>query len=411
MSHGNDHPGVAEATSILAATPLVDGHNDLPWQFRKRVDNHLDAIDLTADTSALEPTMHTDIARLRKGRVGAQFWSLYLPSSIEGPGAARALFEQIDVTHRMIERYGDVFEHATSADDIERIFAAGKIASVLAIEGGYAIENSLAVLRQAYRCGARYMTLTHNDNTDWADSATDEPRHDGLSDFGREVVEEMNRLGMIVDLSHVAPSTMHDALDTSEAPVLFSHSNARALCDHPRNVPDDVLARVREVGGVVMATFVPPFVSQEARQHRAVAESEEERLEEEATAEGLHGDAADAAVDLGMKEWLVAHPAPRATLEQVADHIDYLRESVGIDGVGIGSDFDGITMVPVGLEDVSKYPSLIAELLRRGYSADDVSKVAGLNVIRLLRGVEACAHDLGGQQPQRSSSAERGRGR
>jgi membrane dipeptidase len=346
--------------------------------------------------------MHTDIARLRRGRVGAQFWSLFLPSSIEGPGAARALFEQIDVTHRMIERYADVFEQAASADDIERIFSAGKIASILAIEGGYAIENSLAVLRQAYRCGARYMTLTHNDNTDWADSATDEPRHGGLADFGREVVREMNRLGMIVDLSHTAPATMHDAIDTSEAPVLFSHSNAQALCDHPRNVPDDVLARVREVGGMVMATFVPPFVSEEARHHRLAAEAERRRLEAEAgAAEGADSLPADKAadIDIHMEAWLDAHPAPRATLEQVADHIDYLRDVLGVDGVGIGSDFDGITMVPVGLEDVSTYPALIAELLRRGYSAEDVGKVAGRNLLRLMREVEGAAIKIAAARP------------
>ena len=391
-----------EAHRILAETPLIDGHNDLPFQYRKRVGNRLDGIDLAADTATLVPTMHTDIARLRRGRVGAQFWALYLPSSIEGPGAARALFEQIDVTHRMIERYSEVFEHATSAADIERIFATGKIASVLAIEGGYAIENSLAVLRQAYRCGARYMTLTHNDNTDWADSATDEPRHGGLADFGREVVREMNRLGMIVDLSHAAPSTMHDAIDTSEAPVLFSHSNARALCDHPRNVPDDVLARLREVGGMVMATFVPPFISEDARHHRRGAEAERQRLKADVGA----GEAADslpqdkvAGVDSQMDAWLEANPAPRATLEQVADHIDYLRDAVGIDGVGIGSDFDGITMVPVGLEDVSTYPALIAELLRRGYSAEDVGKVAGRNLLRLMREVASAGIEITAARP------------
>ena len=400
MSNTTDTRHLEEANRILAETPLIDGHNDLPFQYRKRVDNRLDGIDLAGDTGTLVPTMHTDIARLRRGRVGAQFWSLFLPSSIEGPGAARALFEQIDVTHRMIERYSDVFEQATSADDIERIFAAGKIASVLAIEGGYAIENSLGVLRQAYRCGARYMTLTHNHNTDWADSATDESRHGGLADFGREVVREMNRLGMMVDLSHVAPSTMHDAIDTSEAPVLFSHSNARALCDHPRNVPDDVLARVREVGGLVMATFVPPFVSEEARHHRLAAEVERQRRETmsaeagESTAEKKAAD-----IDISMNAWLEANPAPRATLEQVADHIDYLRDAVGVDGVGIGSDFDGITMVPVGLEDVSTYPALITELLRRGYSTGDTAKVAGQNLLRLMREVEGAAIRITAARP------------
>lgn len=391
MPHSTDNSYLTEAVRILTRTPLIDGHNDLPWQFRSRVDNHLEAINIEADTAVLDPPMHTDINRLRRGRLGGQFWSLYLPARLEGPGVARVLFEQIDVTLRLIDRHSEVFEQATSADEVERIFSSGRIASVLAIEGGYAIENSLAVLRQAYRCGARYMTLTHNDNTDWADSATDEPRHDGLTAFGREVVREMNRLGMIVDLSHVAPSTMHDALDTSEAPVLFSHSNARALCNHPRNVPDDVLERVRDVGGVVMATFVPPFVSAEARDHRIASEDEQHRLQAAVAAEGLNGAAAAAAVDQRMNEWLQTTPAPRATLEQVADHIDYLRDTVGINGVGIGSDFDGITTVPVGLEDVSTYPALIAELLRRGYSAGAVAKVAGQNLLRLMREVEGAA--------------------
>jgi len=361
-----------KAREILRETPLIDGHNDLPWQYRKRVDNHLDRIDLASDTRELDPPMHTDIPRLRAGQLGGQFWSLYLPSSLEGPGAARALIEQIDVTRRMVDRYPDTFEPAASADDIERIFAAGKIASVLAIEGGYSIEGSLAVLRQAFDLGCRYMTLTHNDNTAWADSATDKPKHGGLTLFGREVVREMNRLGMMVDLSHVAPSTMHDAMDTSEAPVLFSHSSARALCDHPRNVPDEVLERIRDCGGLVNVTFVPPFLSENARHHRLAGEKERERLEkaaanaaasDPATGDGSGADGSESSgaaaetvledaerIDRLMDEWLEANPAPRATLSQVADHIDHIREVAGIDHVGIGSDFDGIKMVPVGLE-------------------------------------------------------------
>ena len=385
------------ARRILAETPLIDGHNDLPWQYSRRVGNRLGEIDIAEDTSTLSPPMHTDIPRLRRGGVGAQFWSLYLPAELEGPGAARVLFEQIDLTHRMIDRYADTFELALCADDVERIMAGGKIASLLAIEGGYAIEGSMAVLRQAYRCGARYMTLTHNHNTAWADSATDEPHHGGLSDFGREVVREMNRLGMMVDLAHVAPSTMHDALDVSEAPVVFTHSNARALCDHPRNVPDDVLARVREQEGVVMATFVPPFTSEEACRHRFAYEDERERVEAEVARGGLRGEAADA-VRERLEAWLGAHPAPLATLQQVADHIDYLRDALGIDGVGIGSDFDGITSVPVGLEDVSTYPALLAELLDRGYTEEEVAKIAGRNVLRVFRDVEEVAERLRGER-------------
>jgi len=370
-----------KARAILRETPLIDGHNDLPWQFRQRVNNHLGKIDLDADTSVLEPPLHTDIPRLRKGHVGAQFWALYLPSSLEGPGAARVLFEQIDVTRRIIARYADTFVLATCADDIIHTFGEGKIACVLAIEGGHAIENSLAVLRQAFVAGARYMTLTHNDNIAWADAATDEPRHGGLTAFGKEVVREMNRIGMMVDLSHVSPATMHDAMDVSEAPVIFSHSSARAVCDHPRNVPDDVLERVHDIEGLVMATFVPSFISEEVRDHRYAFEAEEERLE----SEGIEV----AELDRRKDEWLEANPAPRATLQQVADHIDHLREVAGIDHLGIGADFDGITALPVGLEDVSKYPDLFAELLHRGYSADDVAKVAGRNLLRVMYEVEA----------------------
>lgn len=370
-----------KARDILRETPLIDGHNDLPWQFRERVNNHLGKIDLETDTSLLDPPMHTDIPRMRRGHIGAQFWALYVPASFEGPGAARVLFEQIDVTRRIIAHYSETFALATCADDIIHAFSAGKIASVLAIEGGHAIENSLAVLRQAYVAGARYMTLTHNDNIAWADAATDEPRLGGLSAFGKEVVREMNRIGMMVDLSHAAPATVHDAMDVSEAPVIFSHSGARAVCDHPRNVPDDVLQRVHDVEGLVMATFVPSFVSEEARHHRSAYDAEKERLE----GEGLEADEIERRTDA----WREANPAPSATLQQVADHIDHLREVAGIDHIGIGSDFDGITMVPRGLEDVSKYPDLFTELLKRGYSADDVAKIAGRNLLRVMYEIEA----------------------
>lgn len=378
------------ARQVLRTTPLIDGHNDLAWQFRKRVANHVETIDLESDTSTLDPPMHTDISRLRYGHVGAQFWALYLPSSYEGPGAARVLFEQIDVMRRIIAHYPETFALATSADEICSAFADGKIASVLAIEGGHAIENSLAVLRQAYVAGCRYMTLTHNDNVDWADSGTDEPRHGGLTPFGREVVREMNRLGMMVDLSHTSTATMHDAIDTSEAPVLFSHSGARAVCDHPRNVPDEVLERVRQIEGLVMVTFVPAFVSVEARDHRYRAETEEARLKKE----GLDGEE----LEIRKEAWLENNPAPRATLTQVVDHIDHLRDVAGVDHVGIGGDFDGITMVPEGLEDVSKYPALMEELLHRGYSDDDVSKIAGRNLLRVMYEIEAAAGRIDAQR-------------
>ena len=373
-----------QARQILREVPLIDGHNDLPYQYKTRVNNRLDEIDLEADTSGLDPPMHTDIPRLREGQLGGQFWSLYIPPELEGPGAARALFDQIDVARRIVARYDETFELASTADDVERIFASGKIASLLAIEGGYSIEGSLGVLRQAYALGARYMTLTHNANIAWADSATDEARHRGLTEFGREVVREMQRLGMLVDLSHVSPATMNDVLDRAETAVIFSHSSARALCDHPRNVPDEVLQRIPDNGGVVMVTFVPAFLSKEARLHRAAFDAERERL----VAEN-----ADEATDF-ENEWLEENPAPRATLEQAADHIDHFKEVMGVDHIGIGGDFDGIAMVPVGLEDVSTYPALIAELLGRGYSADDVKKIAGLNVLRALRAGEETAARL-----------------
>ena len=380
-----------KAREILRSTLLIDGHNDLPWQYRTRVGNHVDQIDLAADTSTLEPTMHTDLPRLREGQLAAQFWSLFIPVKYDRPGAAKILFEQIDVTLRMIERYADTFELARCADDIERIAAAGKIASVLAIEGGHSIENSLSVLRQAHAIGARYMTLTHNDNIAWADSATDEPQHGGLTAFGKEVVREMNRLGMMVDLSHVAPATMRDAMDVSEAPVIFSHSSARAVCNHPRNVPDDVLRRVRDSDAIVMATFVPSFISEEARLHRAEAEVEEKRVKD------AGADAEE--VERALETWLESNPMPSSTLQQVADHIDHLRDVAGIDQIGIGSDFDGIRAVPVGLEDVSKYPALIAELLERGYSEDDVAKIAGRNVLRVMREAEAAAERIRETRP------------
>ena len=383
---------VDRARQVLRRVPLVDGHNDLPWQLRRRVDNHLERIDLTESTADLDPPLHTDIPRLREGGVGAQFWSVFIPTTEAGPGAAATVIEQIDVVHRMAERYPDTFEVAYGADDVRRIFAEGKIASLIGIEGGHSIESSLAVLRQLHRAGARYMTLTHGENTAWADSATDTPEHGGLTEFGREVVREMNRLGMLVDLSHVSGETMHDALDTTDAPVIFSHSSARALTAHPRNVPDDVLERLRDDGGVVMVTFVQPFVSEELRQWYAAREAEEARLA------SLHPGEPET-VEEGVERWEETHARPRTTLSQVADHIDHVRDVAGIDHVGIGSDFDGIPSGPEGLEDVSDFPLLFAELLRRGYSEEELEKIAGLNLLRVFDRAEEVAAELRAARP------------
>lgn len=371
---------------VVATVPLIDGHNDVPWQYRTRVQNHLDEIDFR-DTTKLDPPMHTDLARLSQSGIGGQFWSVYTPANTRGPGATRFVLEQIDDVHRLAARYPENLEMAYTADDITRIHAAGKVASLIGMEGGHAIESSLAVLRQLYVAGARYMTLTHSENVAWADSATDEAEFDGLTAFGREVVSEMNRLGMLVDLSHVSPATMHDALDISKSPVIFSHSSAFSVTAHPRNVPDDVLQRLAENGGVVMVTFVPPFVSESVRLGSVALAAERERLEE------IHGDSQHKIAD-GLRDWRAGRPSSRATLADVADHIDRVREVAGIDHVGIGSDFDGISSVPVGLEDVSKLPDLLVELLERGYSEHDLEKLCGLNVLRVMRRNEEVARQL-----------------
>jgi membrane dipeptidase len=382
----------ARAVEILEKVPLVDGHNDLPEQLRDRVHDRLDRIDLASDTSKLDPPMHTDIPRLRKGHVGGQFWSVYVPTSLKGSEAVQAVFEQIDVVHRMVARYPDVFAMAYTASDVERIHASGRIACLIGMEGGHSIGDSLAVLREGYRCGARYMTLTHFNNTDWADSATDVPVHGGLTKFGREVVREMNRLGMLVDLSHVSDKTMRDALETTEAPVIFSHSSARALCNHVRNVPDGILRKVAANGGIVMVNFNPGFVSEAVRLWEVPLQGELRRFGTLSPSE-----ATKAWND--MRVWSAQHPGPKATLAQVADHIEHIRDVAGIDHVGLGSDFDGISRTPAGLEDVSKYPALIAELLRRGWPAEDVRKVAGENILRVMREVEAAARRIQAMRP------------
>ena len=392
-AHKAPDPALVErARKLLDEVPLIDGHNDLAWEYRKRVQNHLDKIDLKSDTSKLDPPMHTDIARLRRGGVGGQFWSVYVPVEILGADAVQATLEQIDDVHRLAERYPETFEIARTADDVVRIHKAGRVASLIGMEGGHSIHNSLAALRQLYEAGARYMTITHTKNTDWADSATDAPQHGGLTRFGEEVIREMNRLGMLVDLSHVAPETMKKAIAVSAAPVIFSHSSSRALVDHARNVPDDVLRLLPQNGGIVMVTFVPSFVSEEVRAWNAENDAEEARLK------ALYpGD--PERVKRELDDWQKKRPAPRATLEQVADHVEHVRRIAGLDHVGIGSDFDGITSVPLGLEGVSEYPALFAELLRRGWTDEEIKKLAGLNALRVLRQAEQVSQRLKKERP------------
>jgi membrane dipeptidase len=359
---------LARALRVLGASPLIDGHNDLPWAIResKTAPHDVEAYDLRRATAG-----HTDLARLAAGRVGGQFWSVYIPgdTSVARQGFAKVQLEQLDIARRVIAKYPERMELVTTAAGFREAFARGRIGSAIGLEGGHAIENSLGALRAFHELGGRYLTLTHNQTLDWADAAADVARHDGLTAFGKEVVREMNRLGMLVDLSHVSPATMHDALDVAEAPVIFSHSNARALADHVRNVPDAVLMRVKQNGGVVMITFVPGFTSQ--------ALIDWNRL--------------PAAQRTG--------PAPRATLSQVADHIDHVKRVAGVDAVGIGGDFDGITEVVEGLEDVAAYPRLFAELSRRGWSEGDLRKLAGENVLRAFEKAEQVSARLRATRP------------
>ncbi|HLS40502.1 MAG TPA: dipeptidase [Ornithinicoccus sp.] len=369
-------------TALLRSHPLVDGHNDLPWEARKRASYDWDQLDIAGPT----PT-HTDLPRLRRGCVGGQFWSVFVPSSLPRDEAVIQTLEQVDAVHAMVARYADQLALAGTADEVEAVFASGRIASLMGAEGGHSIGGSLGVLRVLHRLGVRYLTLTHNDNTPWADSATDEPVHGGLTDFGREVVREMNRIGMLVDLSHVSEETMDDALDTTSAPVIFSHSSARALCSSPRNVPDRVLERLRGNGGVCMAVFAEQFVSQEAWDWRQEAA-------EAAAREGIPATDLERFVPFSLR-YAETHPQPRATLEQVVAHIEHLREVAGVDHVGIGGDYDGVRQLPVGLEDVSCYPRLFAALADRGWSDEDLVKLAGGNVLRVLRDAEAVSRELG----------------
>ncbi|MFD0557233.1 dipeptidase [Stackebrandtia endophytica] len=380
--------------AILENSPVIDGHNDLLIRLRGMSRYDFDAIDIARDQS---DRLHTDIPRLRAGGVGGQFWSVFVPVTMAGEEAVTATLEQIDAAWQMIERYDD-FEFAGTADEIETAVANGRIASLMGIEGGHSIGNSLGTLRMMYRLGARYMTLTHTSNTDWADSGTDEVGVGGLSRFGREVVAEMNRLGMLVDLSHVAPSTMRHALAVSEAPAFFSHSNALAKCGHPRNVPDDVLDLVGQTQGIVMATFVPGFLTEAARVWMDALEAEEGRTPSEWLADGTNEDEYRLRRERRLA-WLAKNPCPPVSSADVADHLDYMRDRIGVDCIGIGGDLDGIATTPIDLTDVAAYPKLFEELLRRGWSDEDVAKVSFKNLVRVVRRTEEVA---------RKASADRG---
>ncbi|MFI5890362.1 dipeptidase [Actinoplanes sp. NPDC051513] len=381
--------------------PIIDGHNDLPMQLRGRFGYRVGGLDEP------RPELQTDIPRLRAGRVGGQFWSVYVPSALSEPEAVVATMEQVDAVYRMAAAYPDHLAIACTADDVERVIGEGRIASLIGIEGGHSIATSLGVLRAFARLGVRYMTLTHNHNTSWADSAAAEPAVQGLNDDGRAVVREMQRIGVLVDLSHVAVVTMHAALDTAFAPVIFSHSGSRAVNDHPRNVPDDVLTRLRDNGGVVQLTFVAPFVSAEARAWGRAADAEWQRL-------GLPGPSADwpraprpaedpatippsldadPLAEPAFRAWVAANPRPVVTVAQVADHVGHARDVAGVDHVGLGGDFDGTTELPEGLSDVSGYPRLLTELSSRGWSDADLDKLAGRNILRVLREAERLAQE------------------
>ncbi len=392
---------------VLAQTPLIDGHNDLPWEIRARFGGDLTRIDLAASTAALPappdgaPLM-TDIPRLRTGRVGAQFWSVWIPAQTKGPEAVQMTLEQIDLVKALCARYPADLALAYTAADIIRLHRAHRIASLIGVEGGHQINNSLVVLRAYYDGGARYMTLTHSSNTDWADSATDTPAHHGLTAFGREVVREMNRLGMLVDLAHVSADTMRAALTVAEAPVIFSHSSARALVDHPRDVPDEVLQRVAKNRGVVMVNFFPGYVS-EARRRWDADRAAEQARDSSPPFGGLFIGQPERIAD-ALRAWEQAHPKPRATIGDVADHIEHIRKVAGVDYVGIGSDFDGIPEAPAGLEGVDKFPALLEELARRGWSDAELAKVAGANLLRVMREVEAVSARLRAARPPSSAT-------
>ena len=381
---------LAHAKALLATTPLVDGHNDLPWAIResKTAPRDIDAYDLRKTTPH-----QTDLARMKAGQLGGQFWSVYIPGEVKDSGYARIQLEQIDIARRVIAKYPERLVAAATAADMRTAFKAGKVGSMLGMEGGHAIENSLGALRAYYGMGVRYMTLTHNVTLDWADAALDAPTHGGLTNFGKEVVREMNRLGMLVDLSHVSPGVMSNALDVAAAPVIFSHSSAKALVDHPRNVPDSILKRLPKNGGVVMVTFVPGFDSPAVRKHSL------ERSAYSANLKARVG--ADTAVfNRALKSWDAAHPAPHATIADVANHLDYIKKTASADNIGIGSDFDGVDdELPDGLQSQADYPMLFAELIRRGWTDAELRKLAGENVLRALSQAEQVAKRLQQERP------------
>ena len=386
-----DTPEVTAAAALEAA-PVWDGHNDVPIQLRARFDNMIGDFDFrdTLDTAeGSRAAMHSDIVRLRRGKVGAQWWSVYVSASLPEPEAVQMTLEQIDVTKRLIAQNPEALQLALTADDVEQALERGRIASLLGMEGGHSIGNSLAVLRQMYDLGARYMTLTHGRTLDWADSATDAPRHDGLNAFGMDVVREMNRIGMLVDLSHVSEAAMHDALDAARAPVIFSHSGARGVTGHLRNVPDTVLERLPLNGGVVMVVALPWFINEDLRNHAANRAGEKARLE------ALYSGLPDQ-VEAMLAKWDEENRAPVSTISDMADHIDHIRDVAGIDNIGIGGDYDGMPHGPVGMEDVTGYPALFLELARRGYSQEDLEKISMRNMMRVMREAEAFAASMEG---------------
>jgi membrane dipeptidase len=390
-------PFLDRAIALLESAPLIDGHNDLAIALRELVGGtDVSGIDLRTHVAGLD----TDMPRLREGRVGGQFWSIWVPAHLPEDEAHAMALEQLEIAEGFARRYPEVLQPATTADEAEAAFAAGTIASLFGLEGGSMIASSLPTLRWVFERGVRYMTLTHWKTTRWADAATDEPQHGGLTAFGREVVREMNRLGMLVDLSHVAPSTMAAALEIAEAPVVFSHSSAFAVNPHPRNVPDEILRRIPGNDGVVMAVFLSQFVSDAVRRHTEPAMEIQNQFERD------HPDAPPEAAREARRAYLAANPPPTASIGELADHIDHLVSVMGPEHVGIGSDFDGGELMPVGLEDVAGFPRLIAELLRRGYADDDVRAIAGGNILRVMRGAEAAARRIQGQRGPSEATIE-----
>lgn len=389
------------ARAALTAMPIIDGHNDTPEQIRELFKNDFSKFDLNSLPLEIIAKTHTSIPKLREGRVGGQFWSVWIDPALPKHEAVTQTLEQIDTVERMVARYPETFAPARTATEIEAAIKRGRIASLIGMEGGHSIGNSLAILRQMYRAGARYMTITHFLTNDWADSATDAPRHDGLAAFGVAVVKEMNRLGMMIDISHVSENTMDDVFNETKAPVILSHSNAQARLDHPRNMSDAMLIRLNQNGGVIMVTFVPDYTSP------AIREWENSRAAEAARMKTQHigNPKAEAA---GLEAWIKANPRPRATLSQVADHIDHVRNIAGIDHIGIGGDFGGISSVVDGLEDVSTYPSLFTELARRGYTQEDLEKISGRNLLRVMKAVEAVAASMKAVPPS-NAKLESGR--